>query len=197
MRSTRDRGPSAGELRREDEATHRPQDQTLTSMAMLPRGTYRLHPESTTVHFSDRKFGLFTIRGTMRLAEGSITIADPITRSSVRAVLTADTFTTPMAKRDDHVRSEKLLDVARFPTIEFRGERAAESPSGWTVLGTLTVHGQQQDCTLAIDEITERDGTVHVTARARVDRNDFGVTGMKVAAGPYVDIRIHAMASRA
>jgi polyisoprenoid-binding protein YceI len=31
----------------------------------------------------------------------------------------ADSFKTPMAKRDAHVKSAKLLDTAAYPRIEF------------------------------------------------------------------------------
>jgi polyisoprenoid-binding protein YceI len=149
------------------------------------------------IDFSARKFGLFTIRGTIQLARGEFTVADPITRSTVHAVLAADTFRTPMARRDEHVKSDKLLDVVRFPTIEFTGDGLIRTPSGWSVGGTLTVHGRRHQAELAIGDLSEDEGgTVRLRATAQVDRNDFAVTGMRVAAGPKVDISIDTVAIR-
>jgi polyisoprenoid-binding protein YceI len=173
------------------------QDHALKIEATLLPGTYRLDPESTVVAFSARKFGLFTIRGTMKLREGTFMVTDPISRSTVDAILAAGTFTTPMARRDAHVRSKGLLDTATFPTIEFLGTGVKRSPSGWAVLGTLAVHGQRHDVTLAIEALRQDGDIVHLEAAAQIDRNDFGVTHMRIAAGPKVDIHIDAVATRA
>jgi polyisoprenoid-binding protein YceI len=172
------------------------QDQGIKTVPTLLPGTYRLEPDSTTLHFSARKFGMFTIRGTMKLTRGTFTVADPVERSTVHAILAADTFTTPMAKRDEHVRSYKLLDAISFPAIEFLGTSVTPSPPGWSVLGSLSVHGQQQNVALAISEVNDLGDIIRIAAHTQVDRNDFGVTGMRVAAGPKIDIRIDAVATR-
>ena len=108
----------------------------------LPVGRYRLHPELTSVTFSAKKFGLFTIRGTMGLTSGTFTVTTPLEHSTLHAVLATDSFTTPMLKRDKHVKGPALLDVATFPSIEFDSTGAVPTPAGWDVHGLLSVHGQ-------------------------------------------------------
>ncbi len=171
-------------------------DHPVQAVPGLVPGTYRLVPEATTVRFSARKLGLFTIRGSLALTDGSFTVADPLGGSTVHAVLAAASFRTPMAKRDEHVKAEKLLDVDRYPTIEFTGSGVGQSPGGWSVPGTLLVHGQSRPVALTVEELSQDDASVRIRAVAQVDRNDFGVTAMRVAAGPKVDVVIEAVAAR-
>ncbi|MGH3579892.1 MAG: YceI family protein [Mycobacterium sp.] len=168
---------------------------SMTVSTPLP-GTYRLDPDSTTIKFAVRKLGLFTIRGTMHLLDGEFTAADPIEASTVRAVVAADSFKTPVDRRDNHVKSEAFLDSANHPTFEFTGNRVVRSGSGWTVSGTLAIHNRRKDATLLIEELSEDGGTVRVRATAQVDRTDFGVAAMKMVIGPKIDLTIDAVASR-
>ena len=160
----------------------------------IPAGRYRLHPELTTVAFSARKFGLFTIRGTMQMESGAFTVASPLERSTLHAVLAAATFSTPMRKRDEHVKSAKLLDVATYPRIEFDSTDVAPRPDGtWEVRGLLSVHGQVQPAVLAVSSASVEGGLVRIQATARVDRRPFGVTAMRAAASAVIDLQIDAV----
>ena len=114
----------------------------------------------------------------------------------MHAVLAAASFRTPMDKRDEHVKDEKLLDVAQYPTIEFTGTGVSRSPDGWSVPGTLQVHGQSRPLALTVQDLSLDDTSVRIRAVAQVDRNDFGVSAMRVAAGPGVDVVIEAVAAR-
>jgi polyisoprenoid-binding protein YceI len=68
----------------------------LDSPTALLAGVYQLDPQASVVRFEARKLGLFTIRGTMHLISGTVSIADPVEESAVQAVLAAGTFHTPM-----------------------------------------------------------------------------------------------------
>ena len=109
----------------------------------LPTGRYRLHPELTTVAFTAKKLGLFTIRGTMTLSSGTFTVASPLERSTLHAVLDAASFRRPWPERDDHVKGPKLLDVAGYPRPRVRlhrrrrpGRRAGRSRVSWGCTAT-------------------------------------------------------------
>jgi polyisoprenoid-binding protein YceI len=160
----------------------------------LPSGRYRLHPELSTVAFTAKKFGVFTIRGTMRVESGTFTVASPLEHSRLHAVLSADSFRTPMAKRDEHVKSPKLLDAASYPRIEFDSTEVAPGPDGtWEVRGLLAVHGQVAPAVLAVTSARTEGALVRVCATAQVDRRVFGVTAMRGAASSRVDIVIEAV----
>lgn len=160
----------------------------------IPAGRYRLHPELSTLRFTAKKFGVFTIRGTMRLESGAFTIASPLEHSRLHAVLWADSFKTPMAKRDEHVKSPKLLDVATYPKVEFDSTEVVPGPDGiWEVRGLLAVHGQVAPVTLTVTSASTEGALVRVGATALVDRRVFGVTAMRAAASSQITIVIEAV----
>ena len=134
----------------------------------VPTGRYHLHPELTTVAFSAKKLGLFTIRGTMRLVSGTFTVASPLERSTLHAVLATDSFATPMRKRDEHVKGPKLLDAASFPRIEFDSSQIVAAGERWEIRGLLALHGTVAPAALRVDTATFDDGRARVRAPARV-----------------------------
>ncbi|HUE05907.1 MAG TPA: YceI family protein [Acidimicrobiales bacterium] len=160
----------------------------------IPTGRYRLHPELSTVAFTAKKFGLFTIRGTMRVVSGTFTVAQPLEHSTLHVVLAPDSFKTPMAKRDEHVKSTKLLDVATYPKIEFDSTEVVRGPDGiWEVRGLLVVHGQVAPAALTVTSASTDGALVRLHAAARVDRREFGVTAMRAAASAAINIEIDAV----
>ena len=160
----------------------------------IPTGRYRLHPELSTVGFTAKKFGVFTIRGTIRLESGAFTVGSPPEQSRLHAVLSADSFKTPMAKRDKHVTSPKLLDVAAYPRVEFDSTEVVPGPDGtWEVRGLLAVHGQVAPVTLTVTSASSEGALVRVRATALVDRRVFGVTAMRAAASSHITIAIEAV----
>jgi polyisoprenoid-binding protein YceI len=160
----------------------------------VPTGRYKLHPELSTVAFTAKKFGVFTIRGTVRVESGTFTVAVPLEHSRLHAVLAADSFKTPMAKRDEHVKSATLLDVATYPRIEFDSTEVVAAPDGtWSVRGLLAVHGQVAPATLSVAAASTEGALVRVRATARVDRRAFGVTALRAAASSLLDIEIEAV----
>jgi polyisoprenoid-binding protein YceI len=166
---------------------------TESGATPIPAGRYRLDPELTTVSFTAKKFGAFTISGTMALAEGTFTVAHPIGHSSLHAVLAADTFRTPMVNRDTHVKGRTLLDVATYPKIEFDSTEVVGWPTGWEVRGLLSVRGTVAPVTLTVTAAAPEGSMVRLSAVARVNRRDVGVTRMRLAASSMVDVRIQAV----
>ena len=71
-------------------------DTTPAAAVQIPAaGIYQLDPAASTVTFSTRHmFGLAPVKGTFRLVSGQITIADPVTSSTVSAVIDAASFAT-------------------------------------------------------------------------------------------------------
>ena len=157
-------------------------------------GRYRLHPELSTVAFTAKKFGVFTIRGTMQVESGTFTVAGPLEHSTLHAVLAAGSFKTPMAKRDEHVKSATLLDVAAYPKVDFDSTEVAAGPEGtWEVRGLLAVHGQVAPAVLSVTSISTEGGLLRVRATTQVDRRAFGVTALRAAASSVIDIAVEAV----
>ena len=171
------------------------QSGTRSDRVDVPTGRYRLHPELTTVAFSAKKLGLFTIKGTMRLVSGTFTVASPLERSTLHAVVATDSFTTPMRKRDEHVKGPKLLDAASYPRLEFDSTEVAAVGGGWEIRGLLALHGTVRPAVLRVHTATFDDGLARVGAEARVDRRDFGVTAQRAAASSLIQVQIEAVGS--
>jgi polyisoprenoid-binding protein YceI len=171
------------------------QSGTRSAQVAVPTGRYTLHPELTTIAFSARKLGLFTIRGTMRLSSGTFTVASPLERSTLHAVLATDSFATPMRKRDEHVKGPKLLDAASYPRMEFDATEIAAADGGWEIRGLLAFHGKAAPVVLKVHTATFDGGLARVGAEARVDRRDFGVTAQRAAASWLIQVQIEAVGS--
>jgi polyisoprenoid-binding protein YceI len=101
-----------------------------------------------------------------------------------------------MAKRDEHVQGETLLDVARFPSMEFVSTEVARTTRGWEIRGLLTVHGEVAPAVLAVTSARQEGALVQVVASTRVDRRTFGVTRMRAAASARLDVTIKAVGRR-
>jgi polyisoprenoid-binding protein YceI len=86
--------------------------------------------------------------------------------------------------------------VVAYPTIEFASHNTTKSSAGWAITGTLLVHGRRQNITLTITNLARDGETVRLAATASINRNDFGVTAMKVVIGPKIDLHIDAIATR-
>jgi polyisoprenoid-binding protein YceI len=161
-------------------------------IALSPR-RYRLDREQSSVRFRAKKLGIFTIRGTIGVVSGGFTVGERVEDSTLHAVLDAATFRTPMAKRDGHVQGSTLLDVARFPSMEFDSTEIAYTPAGWEVRGLLSVHGHVAPAVLAVTSARQDGPLIRVEATARVNRRDFGVTRQRAAASTMIDVTIEAV----
>jgi polyisoprenoid-binding protein YceI len=102
-------------------------------------GIYVLDQAHKRIGFHAQHMMVSPVRG--EFAEGSATIAiaeDPL-RSAVTATISAASLTTHHPERDTHLSSPDFLDVARYPTLEFRstGVRWQESNDAVALLARL------------------------------------------------------------
>ncbi|GAA2623737.1 YceI family protein [Paractinoplanes durhamensis] len=102
-------------------------------------GIYLLDQAHKRIGFHAQHMMVSPVRG--EFAEGSATIAiaeDPL-RSVVTATISAASLTTHNPERDTHLSSPDFLDVARYPTLEFRstGVRWQENNEAFVLLARL------------------------------------------------------------
>ncbi len=111
-------------------------DNSITSVEAPAAGVYRIDPEHSTVHFQGRHwFGLGSVRATFAVAAGEITVADPVEQSSVEVRIDSASFRSDQPRRDKHVASPALLDVASYPDIIFASNSVRRAADGWVVEG--------------------------------------------------------------
>ena len=160
-------------------------------------GNYRIDPSRSQITFRTRHlFGLGAVRGTFRLHEGEIRVADPAETSAVRATVDADSIHTGNPDRDRTVRSARLLDTERYPVLTFTSGQLAEAGGRWILHGTLTVTGNEHPVDVAIERLAAAGPEMSVLASADVDRYAFGVTAMRGLAARRLSCRIEIVATR-
>ena len=169
----------------------------MTATVQLPpAGRYRIDPARSTITFRTRHmFGLGQVRGSFALSSGEITVTEPVARSSAHAEIAADSFETGNQARDDMIRSGKYLDTANHPTIRFTSHGVAETDSGWSLTGELTVRGTQRPVRLDIDRCGVDSGELTVRAVTRIDRKEFDITAQPGMTGRYLDLTLELAAN--
>lgn len=169
--------------------------------APLAAEEYVIDPAHTQVAFSIERFGFNFVLGRFDNLAGTIMLdqANP-ERSSVTATIQVASISSGNTTRDEHLRGERWLDAARFPTMNFRstavrrtGENAAE------VRGDLTLHGVTAPVTLNVtmNQIgllpnNQRPG-VGFSATGVLSRAAFGLNTAPNLIGDEVRITIEAL----
>src|SRR5450631_1355504 len=105
--------------------------------------TYTVDPEHTHPSFEVDHFGgLSTWRGTFKKTSGTVQIDTTAKTGTVDIVIDTATVDFAHDKLNEHVSSPEMLDVAKYPTAEYKGkfiEFANGAPK--TISGDLTLHG--------------------------------------------------------
>ena len=145
--------------------------------------TYTLDPDHTHPSFEVDHFGgLSTWRGTFKKTTGTVTIDIAAKTGTVDVVI--DTATVDLAhdKLNGHVSSPEMLDVAKYPTAEYKGklvEFANGAPK--PISGDLTLHGVTKPVTLTINSFKcfehpmLKKQVCGADASGTFNRADFGV----------------------
>ena len=139
------------------------------------------------------------VRGRFSDVRGSITVAEDMNDSTVDVTIGMASVESGNPTRDEHLRSDELLDVERFPEATFRSVSVDWKGDGGTVLGDLTIHGVTRRVPLEVTfEGYVRDpwgaDRAMFSATTQVNREDFGITwNMALEAGGVLvskDIKI-------
>lgn len=87
---------------------------------------------------------------------------------------------TGIAKRDEHAKSERALDTARYPNATFElqtltgGALREGQTLATTATGTLTVKGVRRRLSVPV-KATLQGGRVHVSTQFKFNPHDYGV----------------------
>jgi polyisoprenoid-binding protein YceI len=145
--------------------------------------TWNIDPAHTMVEFSVRHMMISNVKGVFQKTTGTITV-DGTDPNSVKidATIDASSIDTRVEKRDNHLKSDSFLDVAKYPTITFKSTKI--EPDGtdkWKVTGDLTLHGVTKPVVLEVQNtqpIKDPMGKTRAGASASttINRKDFGVS---------------------
>jgi polyisoprenoid-binding protein YceI len=138
--------------------------------------------DSTHSHlsFAIRVLSITTTRGRFKKLRGQLHIDEQYPASSwVEAEVDAASIDTRNFLRDTHLRSDAFFAVKKYPTISFRSTRVEHTAGpAYKVTGDLTLLGITHPITFDVDysgQSAGLDSHVSLTARAIIDRDDFGL----------------------
>ncbi len=143
-------------------------------------GRWTIDAVHSFVSFSVLHMNVSHARGIAVGPTGTITIAANLLDSSVEATIDASTLTTLNPVRDAKMRGSELLDVDRYPTIDFVSTGLWSSGENYYELGgQLTIHGVTKNVSLDLvfnGVVTDTWGMrrLGITATTEVARDDFG-----------------------
>ena len=174
-----------------------PVDIVVTSGVPVPPGRYLVDPRRTVVHLDVRKLEFFPVHGTFDGESGTLDVPDDVRRSRLVAAVPAAGFTTRNARRDRHVTGAAFLDATRHPTMRFESSEVRPgADGGWTVPGTMVVHGVAAPVTFSA-HVKAGDGCLTVMAETTLRRSSFGVTAYGWLASDEIHVLVDAELHRA
>lgn len=142
-----------------------------------------IDPDHSTACFAVRYMNLANVRGMFTKVSGKILFDPPdVSAASVMAEIDVASINTGVKKRDDHLRSDEILDAGKYPKIIFTstsiepvGENRAK------VTGDIAIHGVTRRVTFEcgffgpVKSPFGGETSIGFTAAARLNREDFGV----------------------
>ncbi|WP_426754344.1 YceI family protein [Myxococcus sp. Y35] len=154
----------------------------LPSLALA--SSWKVDESHSNAGFSVRHMMVSNVNGSINVKSGTVNLDDKdITKSTVEAVLDANSINTGNAKRDEHLRAPDFFDTAKFPEITFKSTKVQKAGQGkLKVTGNLTMHGVTKPVVLDVTgpskESKDPWGNTRtgVTATTKLNRKDFGLT---------------------
>jgi polyisoprenoid-binding protein YceI len=154
---------------------------TVGGTVLPSAGTWDIDPGHADLAFTGRHLMVTKVRGRFSDVRGSITVAENMNDSTVDVTIGMASVESGNPTRDEHLRSDELLDVERFPEATFRSVSVDWKVDGGAVLGDLTIHGVTRRVPLEVTfEGYVRDpwggDRAMFSATTQVNREDFGIT---------------------
>jgi polyisoprenoid-binding protein YceI len=168
--------------------------------------TYQVDPAHTFPSFEADHFnGMSIWRGKMTKTLGTIVVDREAKSGTVDITVDAASIDFGNPKLDEHARSPELFDVAKYPTITYKGKIAkfnGDAPA--EVHGELTMHGVTKPLTLTLKQFKcmqhpmLKKEVCGADASATLDRSQYGIDyGTKYGFKMEVKLQIQVEAIRA
>jgi polyisoprenoid-binding protein YceI len=136
----------------------------------------------TTAEFTATHFGLARVKGIIPVKAATVVTAPgKDVPTSVEATLDSTGVDTRNDHRDAELKSDKWLDAAKFPTIDFKSTSVTPAADGtFTINGNLTIHGTTKPVALLAHlegkgKDARGNDRIAYTAEVKFDRRDFGI----------------------
>jgi polyisoprenoid-binding protein YceI len=145
-------------------------------------GSWTIDPVHSEVSFTVSHLTVSKVRGRFTSFEGEIVTAEDPLASSVVATADLSSVDTSNTDRDTQLRSADFFATDQHPTLTYRSTGVRRASDGFVVDGDLTRHGVTWPVSLDLElngfqpSTPFGDSRVGFSARAEIDRRDFGIT---------------------
>jgi polyisoprenoid-binding protein YceI len=172
----------------------------ILTLSAAAQETWQLDPPHSAAQFSVKHLGVSTVRGAFTKVSGTVQY-DPnnLSKTSIQATIDAASVDTRVEMRDNDLRSARFLDAQKYPTITFASKRVEAAGVGQLkVTGDLTIHGTTKEVVLDVDGLAApikdpmgKDRMrMGASATTKINRNDFGVSGLPGLIGDDITITL-------
>jgi polyisoprenoid-binding protein YceI len=146
--------------------------------------SYTIDPDHTHPSFEVDHFGgLSTWRGTFKRTHGDVQLDASAKKGTVDVIIETASIDLAHDKLNEHVSSPEILDVAKYPTAEYKGNFSNfDGAVPTTISGNLTLHGVTKPVTLRINSFEciqhpmLKKQVCGADASGSFNRADFGVS---------------------
>ncbi|APU14680.1 YceI family protein [Actinoalloteichus fjordicus] len=144
-------------------------------------GTWTIDQAHSEIGFSVRHMMISKVRGRFTEFSGEFVTAENPVDSSVTAEIVLNSIHTGNEGRDNHIRSADFFEVEKHPTMTYRSTSIRLDGEDPVIEGELTL----KDVTRSVPLTVELGGfgpdnyggtRVGLTAKAEINRGDFGIT---------------------
>jgi len=172
----------------------------ILTLSAAAQDTWQLDPPHSAAQFSVKHLGVSTVRGAFTKVSGTVQY-DPnnLSKTSIQATIDAASVDTRVEMRDNDLRSARFLDAQKYPTITFASKKVEAAGAGQLkVTGDLTIHGTTKEVVLDVDGLASpikdpmgKDRLrMGASATTKINRNDFGVSGLPGLIGDDITITL-------
>ena len=173
----------------------------LPLMAMLALSSnaadtkYPLTGDNTKLTFVGTKTKGMHEGGFKKLT-GSATVTDgKLETLKIEVDIETDSLYSDDTKLTGHLKSADFFGVKDNPKATFKTTKVEKTDKGYTVTGELTMLGKAKPVTFPVT-VTEKDGTLTLTAEFKIDRTQWGMTYGKGMINDDVTIKVMMSAKK-
>jgi len=124
---------------------------TITPESGTP--TWNIDSSHSSIHFSIKHMGVFTVRGSLGTLTGTAETNDT-TLSNVSLSIDVTGISTGNDQRDGHLKSADFLNVEANPTIEFKSTAIDKKGDlEYSITGDLTIAGTTAPITVDVEVV--------------------------------------------
>ena len=154
-------------------------EEEITAMPSISElsGEWLIDGSHSYVDFKIRHL-LATSKGSFQTVTGFVNFGET---PSMEIVIDVNSVYTGNEKRDKHLRSDEMFDVAKYSTITFKSTNITKSETGYVAKGELTIMATTKEVEIPFTYFGQQDTpwgfpSAAFAGEITVNKNEFGLT---------------------